>query len=221
MRFLQFWVVVLLLILTIGAVHRRGDVDRVPASVPLEQLPMSLDGWVGFDVPLEGYVLDVLGKGVFLNRTYTPSSGATSSAVGGSPAIGLFIAYFPTQRTGQAIHSPQNCLPGAGWTFDSQRITTIRDDQGNSHRVGEYLISNGKDRDEVLYWYRSHGRTVANDYAAKWYTLTDSILYDRTDAALIRVITPLHPGEGQDTARERVIGFTAHLTPLLPAYIPN
>jgi EpsI family protein len=217
MKFPQFWAVVLLLILAIGAVHRRGDVDRVPTSVPLEQLPMSIDGWMGTDIPLEGYVLDVLGKGEFLNRTYSQSSGMSK----GIPPIGLFIAYFPTQRTGQAIHSPQNCLPGAGWTFDSHGATTIMDDRGKPNRVGDYLISNGKDQDEVLYWYRSHGRTVASDYAAKWYTLTDSILYDRTDAALIRIITPLAPGESQTAARQRVAKFTAHVAPMLSAYIPN
>jgi EpsI family protein len=219
MRSARYWVIVLVLFLAIVALYRRGDVDKVPESVPLDHLPMSLDGWVGSDIPLEAYVLDVLGKGVFLNRTYIPMKTDARSA--GEPPIGLFIAYFPTQRTGQAIHSPQNCLPGAGWTFDSQGVTTIKDVNGNAYRVGDYLISNGKDRDEVFYWYRTHGRTIANDYKAKWYTLTDSILYNRTDAALIRVVTPLRAGEGQDSARERVARFSAHLAPLLSAYIPN
>jgi len=221
MRSPRFWVVVLVLVLAIALVKERGDVDRVPPSVPLDRLPLSMGGWVGSDVPLEAYVLDVLGKGTFLNRTYVPGvSGARTSPVG-SPAIGLFIAYFPTQRTGQAIHSPQNCLPGAGWTFDSKGVAALKDERGNDYRVGDYLISNGKDRDEVLYWYRTHGRTIANDYLAKWYTLTDSILYDRTDAALIRVITPLQPGETQDAARLRVLKFSGQLAPLLPTYIPD
>ena len=38
-----------------------------------------------------------------------------------TPPVSLFIGYFPTQRTGQSIHSPQNCLPGAGWTFASSK----------------------------------------------------------------------------------------------------
>lgn len=217
----RFWVVVLLLVLAIVMIHRRGNVDRVPHSVPLDRLPMSLNGWVGSDVPLEAYVLDVLGKGIFLNRTYAPAQDATGTVSNGGPAIGLFIAYFPTQRTGQAIHSPQNCLPGSGWTFDSKGVTTIQEQNGKNYRVGDYLISNGKDRDEVLYWYRTHGRTIASDYKAKWYTLTDSILYDRTDAALIRVVTPLQSGESRESARLRAVSFSAHLAPLLPAYIPN
>jgi EpsI family protein len=221
MRSSRYWVIVVVLFLAIAVVHRRGDVDKVPQSIPLDQMPMLLDGRAGVDVPLDGYVLDVLGKGVFLNRTYISRKVAADARPLVDAPIGLFIAYFPTQRTGQAIHSPQNCLPGSGWTFDSQRVTTIKDENGTTYRVGDYLISNGKDRDEVFYWYRSHGRTIANDYKAKWYTLTDSILYNRTDAALIRVVTPLRVGEDQDSARRRVAQFSEHLAPLLSAYIPN
>jgi len=28
--------------------------------------------------------------------------------------VSLYIAYFPSQRTSDTIHSPKNCLPGAG-----------------------------------------------------------------------------------------------------------
>jgi len=114
-----------------------------------------------------------------------------------------------------------NCLPGAGWTFDSHSIATLFDKDGRRYEVGDYLISNGSNRDEVLYWYRSQGRTIASDYKAKWYTLIDSILYGRTDAALIRVITPIQPGEPRSAAQARVIGFASQLNPLLPSFIPN
>ena len=59
------------------------------------------------------------------------------------PPISLFIGYFASQRTGQTMHSPQNCLPGAGWTFESQKYTTIQDINGKNYNVGEYVISNG------------------------------------------------------------------------------
>jgi EpsI family protein len=221
MRSPRFWTVALLLVLAIFAVQRRGNVDHVPPSVPLSQLPEKIGGLVGTDVPLDGYVLDVLGKGDFLNRTYASAQKQQNSPFGSVPPVGLFIAYFPTQRTGQSIHSPQNCLPGSGWNFDSKGVVTIKDARGKKYRVGDYLISNGRDKDEVLYWYRTHGRTIASDYVAKWYTLTDSILYDETDAALIRVITPLRIGETQGHARERVVKFAAQLAPMLPAFVPN
>ena len=64
------------------------------------------------DVPIDPHALDLLGKGIFLNRLYVGNEAVTGPQ---SPVpISLFIGYFPTQRTGQAIHSPQNCLPGRG-----------------------------------------------------------------------------------------------------------
>jgi EpsI family protein len=225
MRSLRFWVVCLLLGAAAVLLRLRGDVDIAPKSEPLSRLSMSIGTWQGRDIPLEGYVLDVLGQGVFLNRTYLPVQGAPQRDSQGrgydDGPIGLFIGYFPTQRTGQAIHSPQNCLPGAGWNFESKGVTELTDADGKHYRVGAYLISNGKDRDEVLYWYRSHGRSIASDYAAKWYTLTDSILHNRTDAALIRVITPLQPGEAPRDAELRAVSFAEQMNPMLSAYIPD
>jgi EpsI family protein len=219
----HYLVVLALLCGTALILHRRGDTDKVPDSQPLDLLPRAIGTWDGKDVPLQSYALDVLGKGVFLNRTYLPQgvSPMQAAATPGEGPVGLFIGYFPTQRTGQAIHSPQNCLPGSGWTFEAKGTTTLKNPKGREDQVGEYLISNGKARDVVLYWYRSQGRTMASDYVAKWYTLLDSIRYQRTDAALIRVITPILPGENQGQAQKRVVDFAERLTPLLPAYIPD
>lgn len=216
------WVVVLFLAATAFLLHLRGDADRVPPSQPLGQLPMSIATRSAIDIPIEPAVLEVLGKGVFLNRVYAaPAATLGFPAAAPQQPIGVFIGYFPTQRTGQAIHSPQNCLPGAGWTFETQGVANFTDASGKRYRVGEYLISDGKTRQEVLYWYRSHGRSIANDYLAKLYTLVDSIRYNRTDAALIRVITPVQEGEGQLSAHNRAVDFASQMAPMLSPYIPD
>jgi EpsI family protein len=214
----RFWFVVVLLLAAAVVLHARGDVDRVPPSTPLSQMPQTIGPWNGVDVPLDAEVLQVLGKGVFLNRTYLPGSSAHAA---NDATVGLFIGYFPTQRTGQSIHSPQNCLPGAGWVFDSSGVTDLHNPDGTTAQVGEYIISNGPVRAEVLYWYRSHGRSIANDYKAKLYTLADSIRYSRTDAALVRVVTPVRQGESPEAAHQRAVAFAEQINPLLPAYIPN
>jgi EpsI family protein len=158
----------------------------------------------------------VLGAGSFLNRTYSPASANSNAGV-----VGLFIGYFPTQRTGQSIHSPQHCLPGSGWTFESSGVTDVTDTQGKTSQVGDYIIVNGASRAEVLYWYQSHGRAIASDYKAKLYMLSDSIRYNRSDAALVRIVVPERPGDSRETAHERALAFAQRLIPLLPAYIPN
>jgi EpsI family protein len=220
MKSAHFWVIVVLMSFSALVLHVRGDVDQVPYSRPLSELPPVIGDRTSVDIPLNQETLDVLGHGDFLYRVYTPNAGA-SVASGSRVPVSLFIGYFPTQRTGQAIHSPQNCLPGAGWTFASSGVAEFSDATGKNYQVGDYLITDGKQNEEVLYWYQMHGRSIANDYAAKMYTLTDSIKYARTDAALVRIITSVGQGEDRDQARSRAIEFAKHITPMLPAYVPD
>jgi EpsI family protein len=215
------WAIVVLMAATLVMIYVRGGKDRVPPSEPLAQLPDTINSWHGHDLEISPAVLAVLGHGDFLSREYTatPNRSATGSSATTMP-IGLFIGYFPTQRSGQSIHSPQNCLPGAGWSFDHSGVTQF-EAAGRTYRVGEYLISNGESRDEVLYWYRAQGQDIANDYSAKFHMIVNSIVKDRTDAALIRVMTPVQAGETVAQAHDRVLGFTKSFVPMLGSYIPD
>ena len=210
---LRYWTVVLLLAGTALLLTARGNTDLIPASEPLSQIPRTLAGWTGSDIQIDQETLNVLGAGEFLSRLYTQD--------GGMQSIGLFIGYFPTQRTGVTIHSPKHCLPGAGWVFESQQYVDLRDANGKPHRVGEYVISNGEARQFVIYWYQAHGRSVANEYMAKIYMVTDAIRQNRTDGALLRVSTPIGSKEGTSGARARAEAFTAQLAPMLSRFIPD
>jgi EpsI family protein len=216
-------VLLVLLAATALVVHARGNGDVVVPSVPLELLPEGIGGWHGTDVSLTPEVLTVLGDGRFLNRTYRAGEATASLAdtATASLPIDLLIAYFPSQRSGQSIHSPQNCLPGAGWTFESSGRLAFADDRGTEHRVGEYLLSNGSATLEVLYWYRSRGVDIASDYAAKGYLMVQAIRDRRTDGALIRISTPVMKGEPQAVARARAVRFAASLDPMLAPYLPE
>jgi EpsI family protein len=213
MKNLRFWTAALLLAGTALLLHTRPGIDRNPPSEPLLQFPSVLAGWTGSDQPIDQETLDVLGAGDFLSRVYTQA--------GQAAPVDLFIGYFPTQRTGQTIHSPKHCLPGAGWVFESSNYVNLTDVNGTPHRVGEYTIANGEMRQFVIYWYQAHGRSVANEYMAKIYMAADAIRMNRTDGALIRVITPIAPGEQVLAARMRAEEFTARLAPLLPRFIPD
>jgi EpsI family protein len=216
----RLWLVVLLMTFTALVLHVRGDVDRVPPSRPLSELPTTIGNRTSVEIPIDAETLAILGKGDFLNRIYTLPRDVPAHPSDYAD-IGLYIAYFATQRSGQSIHSPQNCLPGAGWTFQSASVTAFTDSTGKEYRVGEYLITNGTTTEEALYWYQLHGESIASDYKAKFYTLGDSIRYGRTDEALIRIMTPVAAGEDRSQARSRVIGFAQQIAPLLPAYVPN
>jgi EpsI family protein len=224
----KFWTIMVLLLATAFVLQSRGDTDNVPPSEPLRLMPETFGPWTAQDFPLDDDTLAVLGKGDFLNRVYTtgqsmpnPSADGIAPANVPTPPISLFIGYFATQRTGQTMHSPQHCLPGAGWTFDSQRYVDLKDVQGKNYRVGEYVIGNGESRQFVIYWYQAHGRSVPNEYLAKLYMVTDAIRTNRTDGALVRIITPIMSNESVGTARTRAVHFTEQMAPYLPKFIPN
>ena len=48
----------------------------------------------------------MLGVDDYLSRAYYRADGAV---------VGLYMGYYGSQRQGDTIHSPLNCLPGAGW----------------------------------------------------------------------------------------------------------
>ena len=213
MKSLRYWTVVLLLAGTFALLQGLGNTDLVPARQPLSQFPSAIAGRTGIDVPIDQETLDVLGAGDFLSRVYRQN--------GAVQPVGLFIGYFPTQRTGVTIHSPKHCLPGAGWSFESSQYVDLNDANGKAHRVGEYVISNGENRQFVIYWYQAHGRSVANEYMAKIYMVTDAIRLNRTDGSLVRVITAIDAQGGVSAARARAEAFTAQIAPLLPRFIPD
>jgi hypothetical protein len=51
--------------------------------------------------------------------------------------------------------------------------------------------------------------------------VADAIRLNRTDGALVRVITQVMPSESLETAKARAIRFTQQMAPDLPRFIPN
>lgn len=185
-----------------------------PSRAPLSSFPEKLGAWTGTDIPLEKDVLEILGPGDFLLRAYHNLETA-------EPEVSLFIAYFPSQRAGDTIHSPQHCLPGAGWTpIENKRITL--DLPGHvPFPANRYLIARGDSRQLVFYWYWAHDRGVASEYWAKYYLIADSIKMNRSDGALVRIITPMLAGESTDAAQQRLLPLAGIFQPLLDTYIPR
>ncbi len=191
----------------------RARSEVFPSRLPLKQFPAQLGGWSGTDVAIDKDVLEVLGPGDFLVRIYQNQEK--------TPYIDLFIAYFRSQRAGDTIHSPQHCLPGAGWApIENQRITLTMPGH-EPFPANRYLIAKGDSRQLVLYWFWAHNRGVASEYWAKFYLVTDSIKMNRSDGALVRITTPMYPGETADAAQQRILPFASDVMPLLDSYIPR
>ena len=100
-------VIVCLLLVGTGAAVQRAAVREPRVSrASLAEMPFQIAEWRGYDAaPLADDVVATLGVDDYINRKYERA---------GTP-VALYVGYYPSQRSGETIHSPQNCLPGAGW----------------------------------------------------------------------------------------------------------
>jgi EpsI family protein len=209
----RFATTVVLLAVTALVLRTRNSAETVPPHKGLQYFPRNFGSWSSVDLPLTQDVLDVLGPGDFLLRDYQNQSA-------GAP-VGLFIAYFPSQRSGDTIHSPKNCLPGAGWTpLRSDRIS-LNFPGHAPFRANRYVIARGQERQLVLYWYWAHNRAVASEYWAKYYLVADSIRMHRSDGSLIRFTTMILPGEKVEAAQQRVLALGNQVVPAIENYVPR
>jgi EpsI family protein len=188
--------------------------ERAPLVSPLSLFPSAFGGWtMARDVPIEKEVQDVLKADDTLNRVYVNPS-QTDYAF-------LFIAYFKTQRYGQAPHSPKNCLPGSGWEPVETGRQTIDVPGWNAPIVtNRYVVENGDQKSVVLYWYQTHHRIIASEYWAKFWLVVDSIRYRRSDTSLVKIVVPVHENDiGAATAVG--VRFIQALFPSLLRQLPS
>jgi len=211
-------VIAALLLIIAGAilsVALAGREERVPAHVSLTQFPLTIGEWRGRERAIDQDQLDVLKLTDYTMIEY-------SNAESASP-IEFYVAYYESQRKGNSAHSPRACLPGSGWRFDEFNQVSLPNIQadGASVPVNRVLMSMGEDRLLVYYWFMQRGRNVTSEYAAKWYIFWDSVTKQRTDGALVRVITPVAKGSDVAEADERLTAFLRKAHPALYFHIPQ
>jgi EpsI family protein len=189
---------------------RAGDRERVPTRASFAEFPPQIDVWRQVqEQRLGAGEARELGADDYLSRAYVNDKGFP---------LYFFTAYYASQRQRQTFHSPQNCLPGAGWTMSAHRLHEI----DGAGRINEYLIEKDGAKMVALYWYQGRGRVVANEYWGRLYTIKDSMERGRTDGALVRVIAPVGKDDaGGEEARRTALSFARRLAPILPAYVPD
>ncbi|MFZ0361803.1 MAG: exosortase C-terminal domain/associated protein EpsI [Terriglobales bacterium] len=215
---LRFWKVAPLMLAAALLLQAHSRDEVFPPRQLLKFFPAQIDGWTGTDETLDQETLDILGPGDFLVRNYVRDSENSSDP---QPWINLYIAYFPSQKAGDTIHSPNHCLPGAGWVPTSREIIQLTSPDGSLFPVNRYVVEKSGHRQLVLYWFQAHGRAVASEYSAKYYLIHDSIQLHRSDGSLVRLMTPMFEGESPDAAQARMMKLGAQLLPLLDNYIPR
>jgi exosortase D (VPLPA-CTERM-specific) len=191
-----------------------------PQRSEFSQFPLRIEGWVGRRDRLEDIYLDELKLDDYLLADYVPSDAATSVVLKETP-VNIYVAYYASQRTGQSVHSPRSCLPGGGWRIQKldQHDVAGAGLRGAPLRVNRAIIQQGSERQLVYYWFHERGRDITNEYLVKWYLFSDALTLNRSDGALVRVITPLQDGEDATLGDVRLSRFSATVLPELQKYV--
>ncbi|MBA2620951.1 MAG: EpsI family protein [Acidobacteria bacterium] len=208
----------LLVALLIGGVFinwfgRRGEAEVFRK--PLAEIPAVLGAWKqkGNEIRFDAQTESVLRASDYTMREYVLSGGRVAN---------LYVGYYASQRTGASYHSPQNCLPGAGWTMQNPETVEIEFAPGKTFAANKFTVENGAYRAIMIYWYQGRGRRERNEYFDKIETVVDSIRRRRTDGAMVRVMTNDFGGGNSETdATKAAIDLAAQTVNQLTPFIPD
>ncbi len=156
--------------------------QRVPPRLPLADVQVNVPGYVARDTTVDEAERKVAGMSHYLSRLYqrTPTD-----------AFGVYVGYYDYQVQGKSIHSPKNCLPGAGWEPLDAGVRTVALPGGDSAHVNRFLLANKGAQALVYYWYEGRGRVEPSEYRVKWNLIRDAARYGRTEEALVRIVVPI------------------------------
>jgi exosortase D (VPLPA-CTERM-specific) len=186
-----------------------------PARAAFAAFPAAIAGWQGTPATLTPAIERILGADDYLSMFYAKP--------GAPEGVDLFLSWYRSQTDGNAIHSPEVCLPGAGWEVARIAPVTVALPGTALGRltVNRAVIQKGLERQLVYYWFAGRGRQLTGDFAAKFATVADGLTRGRTDGGLVRVITPIGPDDGTAAADARLAAFLAASVDLLPRFIPD
>jgi len=177
-------IVILSLVMLVAAatISYASRPEIIPIRQPLNELSFHFAGWNGMrSSDLDQRTQDILGVDDYINRVYYQ---------GNSLPVSLYIGYHASQRTGTSIHSPLNCMPGSGWIpVKNERVSIPVHNGAEVIEVNRIVIQKGEASQVVLYWYQSQGRAIASEYSGKIHTVISAMRNNRTDAALIRIVS--------------------------------
>ena len=197
----------------VAAIHYTNFGEKVPSRRSLSAFPMQIGEWRGKEERFSDKIYEVLGVDDSIMANYTNPKGGP---------INLYIGFYDSQRKGDLILSPKNCMPGAGWNIVETNLIDIRQAPGNeaTAKVIKLMLQNGTKRQVMLYWFHSRGRIIASEYWQKIYLVLDSIFRHRTDGSFVRLIAPVIDND-EEIALNQLVNFAETIMPLLSEYLPN
>ena len=208
----QFVVAVLVMAVTLGISLGVEFREKIPIKQALNRFPTQVGEWTGVAEPMERQFIEVLQFSDYVIMNYQDRQGRS---------VNFYTAYYESQRKGESIHSPETCLPGGGWEFREEGATAVPLQGGGTMKVNRAFMEKSGSRQLTYYWFAQRGRVLTNLYQLKLYAFWDALTKQRTDGALVRLITPVYERERLEDAEARLQGFTREIVPVLDGFIPK
>lgn len=189
----------------------------VPEREPYALFPLAVDGWSGATATLRRGIENILDADDYFSAVYARE--------GEAEPVDLFLSWYGAQGEGRSIHSPEVCLPGAGWEIAGIRPVTVAlpGTRAGQATLNQAVIQKGLDRQLVWYWFEARGRQYTGDFAVRFANVADNVRAGRTDGGLVRLVTPIgDAGDGGVAGAEaRLTRFLAATIDTLPRFIPD
>jgi EpsI family protein len=210
----QFIVAVGLLALTLGLSYGVEFREKILPARDFGEFPMKIGGWDGKRQAMEQDIIDRLDLSDYVMADYRNDR---------NQSVNLYVAYYESQRKGESIHTPDTCLPGSGWVFSQSGLVELpmKTGRGDPMKVKRAFIQKGDARQLAYYWFPMRGRVLTSAWEMKFYTFWDALTRQRTDGALVRLITPVYGGESVGDADARLKGFAGLVVPVLGEFVPG
>jgi len=208
----QFLIILLLMVTSAAAAQGVSNRERTPMQKPFSAFPDAIGSWTARKQNLEKMYLDALELNDYLLADFRNSRGEV---------VNCYVAFNDYQSKGKASHSPASCMPGSGWELKEPDRISVVDGSGRTITINRAMMVMGNDRRLTYYWFDQRGRILTDLYQIKFFNFVDSVVLNRTDGALIRLITPLAENETTVTADARLKEFFKQFNPALKQFLPN
>jgi exosortase D (VPLPA-CTERM-specific) len=189
--------------------------ERIPVKKSIAKFPLEIGKWKAESrEKIDQIFLDELDLSEYVMLNYNNESGK---------GVNFYVAYYEKQSKGKSIHTPASCLPGQGWSIDEAGTVDLATSRYSSDamKVNRVVMQYDGSKQLSYYWFFLRGRILSNVYQVKMYNFWDALTKQRTDGALIRLITPLYENEDINDAETRLQNFVKEIAPLLDEYIPG
>ena len=207
-------VIIAAVLIAIGGVaanylrYVRPEPDRWPV---FSDMPYESAVYTGEERRFDAASYEVLQADTTTLRVYRDTAG--------SP-LWLFVGDFRSQEYGSQIHSPRQCLPGGGWRIGEIEPYDLRLAGESIKKVNRLIITEGDNRQLMLYWFETRGGTIRDEFALKWDLMKNSLMLRPSDAAFIRLNLPIPPGEDVETATRTALAWLDDFYPALERALP-